>query len=188
MLRTLPQTRYQPLTARLAAVAVFTLLTALAARVTIEVGVVPFTLQVLVVLLSGLVLGARDGALSQAAYVALVAAGLPLDARGLGTAALFGPTGGYLLGFIAAAGVAGLLVERGAARLWRRWLAGVAGLAVLYLCGVAHLKLFTGMDWAAAWTAGAAPFLLADLVKAVLAAALAEGGRQALARWGASKP
>ncbi len=184
MLRTLPQTRYQTLTVRLAAAAIFTLLTVLSARVTIEVGIVPFTLQVLVVLLSGLVLGARDGALSQAAYVALVAAGLPLDARGLGTAALFGPTGGYLLGFIAAAAVAGWLAQASAARLWRRWLAGVAGIAVLYILGVAHLKLFTGMDWSAAWAAGAAPFLLADLAKAVIAAALAEGGRRTLARWG----
>ena len=183
MLRTLPQTRNQALAVRLAAVAVFTLLTALSARVTIEVGIVPFTLQVLVVLLSGLVLGARDGALSQALYVALVALGLPLDARGLGTAALFGPTGGYLLGFVAAAGVAGLLVEWGRARLWRRWLAGVAAILVLYGFGVAHLKLYTGMDWSAAWAAGAAPFLLADLAKALVAAALAEGGRAMLSRW-----
>ncbi|MBI5671581.1 MAG: biotin transporter BioY [Chloroflexi bacterium] len=182
MLRTLPQTRQQPLAVRLAAIAVFTLLTALSARVTIDIGIVPFTLQVLVVLLSGLVLGSRDGALSQAAYVALIAAGLPLDARGLGTAALFGPTGGYLLGFIAAAGVAGLLVERGATRLEWRWLAGVAGIGVLYAFGVTHLKLYTGMDWVAAWGVGAAPFLLADLAKAVIAAALAEGGRGLLSR------
>lgn len=186
MLRTLPQTRRPTLTVRLAAVAVFTLLTVLSARVTIEIGVVPFTLQVLVVLLSGLVLGGRDGALSQAAYVALIAAGLPLDARGLGTAALFGPTGGYLFGFIAAAAVAGLLVERSAARLWQRWLAGVVGIGVLYAVGVTQLKLFTGLDWTAAWTAGAAPFLLADLTKAMIAAALAEGGRRALARWDTS--
>lgn len=184
MLSTLPQTRYQPLAFRLAAVAVFTLLTILSARVTIEVGIVPFTLQVLVVLLSGLVLGGRGGALSQAVYVALVALGLPLDARGLGTAALFGSTGGYLLGFIAAAGVSGFLAEHGAARLWWRWLAGVIGIAVLYAFGVAHLKLYTGLDWSAAWAAGVAPFLVADLAKAVIAAALAEGGRRVILQWG----
>lgn len=184
MLRTLPQTRYQLLSVRLAAVAVFTLLTILSARVTIEIGIVPFTLQVLVVLLSGLVLGGRDGALSQAAYIAMIAAGLPLDARALGTAALFGPTGGYLLGFIAAAGVAGFLAERGAARFWWRWLAGVAGIAVLYAFGMTHLKLYTGMEWPAAWAAGVAPFLVGDLAKAVIAAALAEGGRRILMQWG----
>lgn len=183
MLRTLPQTRDDRLARRLAAAAVFTLLTALAARVTVEIGLVPFTLQVLVVLLSGLVLGARDGLLSQAAYVALIAAGLPLDARGLGTAALFGPTGGYLVGFLAAAAAAGFLAEHGASRLWWRWLAGLAGIAVLYLCGTAHLALYTGLDWPAAWAAGAVPFLAADAAKAVIAAALAEGGRGLLLRW-----
>ncbi|HEX2908376.1 MAG TPA: biotin transporter BioY [Phototrophicaceae bacterium] len=183
MLRTLPQTRPNSLTYRLAAVAIFTLLTVLSARVTLEIGVVPFTLQVLVVLLSGLVLGARDGLLSQAAYVALIAAGLPVDARGLGLAALFGPTGGYLLGFIAAAGLAGWLVERGANRIWQRWLAGSAGIAMLYLFGAAHLQLYTGMDWSAAWTAGVVPFIVPDLAKAVIAAALAEGGRKLLSQW-----
>jgi biotin transport system substrate-specific component len=183
MLRTLPQTRETTLAYRLAAVAVFTVITILSARVTIDIGVVPFTLQPLAVLLSGLVLGGRDGALSQAFYVALIAAGLPYDARGLGTAALFGPTGGYLIGFIAAAGVAGLLVERGANRLWQRWLAGVAGIAVIYAFGLVVLKLHTGLDWDKAWAAGVAPFIAADLVKAVIAAALAEGGRAALRRW-----
>ncbi len=178
MLRTLPQTRNYSLARRLAVVAIFTVITILSARVTIEIGIVPFTLQVLAVLLSGLVLGGRDGALSQAIYVGLIAVGLPFDARGLGTAALFGPTGGYLIGFIAAAAVAGWLAERGAARLSWRWLAGVAGIVVLYAFGAVHLKLYTGLDWEAVWASGVAPFALPDLAKAVIAAALAEGGRR----------
>jgi biotin transport system substrate-specific component len=182
MFRTLPQTRDYSLTVRLAAVAVFVLLTAVSARITLEIGLVPVTMQTFAVLLAGLVLGARDGALSQIAYVALIAAGLPLDARGLGAAALFGPTGGYLIGFVAAAFTAGLLTERGANRLWQRWLAGVAATAVLYLFGAVHLKLYAGLDWSAAWSAGVAPFIVVDMVKAVLAAALAEGGRRVLLR------
>ncbi|MBZ0291805.1 MAG: biotin transporter BioY [Anaerolineae bacterium] len=183
MLRTLPQTRDFSLTYRLAGVAFFTVLTAVAARVTIEIGgPVPLTLQPLAVLLAGLVLGARDGALSQLAYVALIAAGAPIDARMIGTAALFGPTGGFLLGFIAAAFVAGFVVERGANRIWQRWLAGVAGIVVMYLLGVIYLKFYAGLDWQAAWMAGAAPFLLLDLLKALIAAALAESGRALLQR------
>jgi biotin transport system substrate-specific component len=182
MLRTLPQTRDSKLTYRLAGITVFTLISILSARVTIEIGVVPFTLQPLAVLLAGMVLGGRDGFLSQAAYVALIAAGLPLDARGLGTAALFGPTGGYLIGFVVAAGVAGLLVERGAARVWQRWLAGIAGVAVIYLFGIVVLKLNTGLDWTKAWEAGVAPFIIPDLAKALIAAALTEGGRKLLLR------
>lgn len=182
MLRSLPQTRDQRLTIRIAEIAVFTTITILAARVTIPLQPVPFTLQPLAVLLSGMILGGRDGALSQLAYVALIAAGLPFDARGLGTAALFGPTGGYLIGFIVAAGVAGYLVERGAARIWQRWLAGIAGVAVIYLFGIAVLKLHTGMAWDAAWTAGVALFIVPDLAKALIAAALTEGGRRLLTR------
>lgn len=184
MLRTLPQTRAATLTYRLAGIAVFTLITILSARVTINIGVVPFTLQPLAVLLSGMVLGGRDGALSQLAYVGLIAAGMPFDANMLGTAALFGPTGGYLIGFIAAAGVAGLLVEQGANRMWQRWLAGIAGIAVIYLFGLLVLKLHTGMAWDAAWTAGVAPFIVPDLAKALVAAALTEGGRRWLSRTG----
>jgi biotin transport system substrate-specific component len=182
MLRTLPQTRDYNLTYRLVGVAVFALLTVIAARLKIPMDPVPFTLQPLVVLLAGMVLGGRDGALSQLAYVALIAVGLPVDTNMRGQAALFGPTGGFLIGFIVSAGVVGLLVEQGANRIWQRWLAGVVGIVALYLFGVPVLKLVTGMDWSAAWAAGAAPFFLPDLAKALIAAALTEGGRALLLR------
>lgn len=162
---------------RLALVGVFALLTALSARISIPLEPVPFTMQVLVVLLAGMVLGARDGALSQALYVALIAVGLPIDARMVGTAALFGPTGGFLLGFIVAAFVAGYLTQRSGERLWQRWLAGVAGVACIYLFGVLHLSLYRGMGLDAAWNASAAPFLGLDLIKAILAAGLTESWR-----------
>lgn len=182
MLRTLPQTRDYTLTQRIAAIAFFTALTAVAARVQIPLEPVPFTFQPLAVLLAGMVLGWRDGALSQIAYVALIAVGLPLDANLRGSLALFGPTGGYLIGFIAAAAVAGLLIERGANRLWMRWLAGVAGIAVIYVFGLPVLMAVTGMDFTAAWAAGVAPFIAFDLLKALIAAGLTEGGRALLLR------
>lgn len=161
----------------------FTALTALSARVSVEIGTpVPFTLQVLVVLLAGMVLGARDGALSQAAYVALIAAGLPYDARGLGSAALFGPTGGFLLGFIFAAGVVGFLTERAAKRFAVRFLAGIVGVAVIYTLGVAHLAMYARMDLVRAWTVGAQPFVALDVIKALLAAGLTESARLLLNR------
>lgn len=178
MLRTLPQTRTHTLPLRLAWVALFLVLTIVSAKFSIEIGAVPITAQVLVVLLSGMVLGARDGALTQITYVSLIAIGLPFDARGLGTAALFGPTGGFLLGFAAAAFVAGYLVERASrdkgSRLWMRWLAGLVGVAVIYVCGASHLMLYTGMDAGAAWAAGVAPFIGVDIVKALIAAGLVE--------------
>jgi biotin transport system substrate-specific component len=159
---------------RAVSIAAFTLLTIVCAKISIETGTVPFTMQVWATLLAGMVLGARDGALSQLAYIALIAIGLPFDARGLGTAAFFGPTGGYLIGFVVAAGVTGFLVERSGARLWQRWLAGIVGVGVIYFFGVSHLMLYTGMDVGKAWVAGAAPFVVFDAIKALLAAGMYE--------------
>ena len=180
MLRTLNQTRDQSWIYRLVGIAFFTVLTVLAARVSIPLDPVPFTLQPLAVVLSGMVLGWRDGLLSQALYVALIAAGLPLDAKGVGSAALVGPTAGFLIGFIGAAGAAGWLVEHGGKRVWQRWLAGVVGMIVIYVVGAVVLKTVTGMDWSKAWNVGVAPFIVPDVVKALIAAALTEGGRRLL--------
>ncbi len=182
MLRTLAQTRDANWLYRLASAGAFTLLTIIAARVSIPMQPVPFTLQPLAVILAGLILGGRDGALSQIAYLALIALNLPVDANHIGAAALVGPTAGYLFGFVAGALVAGLLVERGSTRLWQRWIAGIAGIAVVYVFGIVVLKVNTGLAWDAAWTAGAAPFIVPDAAKALIAAALAEGGRALLLR------
>jgi len=182
MLRTLPQTRDFSLAYRLAGIAVFTLLTVISARVTILVEPVPITLQVLVVLLSGLVLGARDGAWSQLFYLILIAFNLPVDARMVGSMAFLSPTAGYLLGFVPAALITGWLIEKSQRRFWQRWLAAVVGIIVIYAFGYVLLKLNTGMAWDAAWGAGVAPFIGIDLAKAIIAAALAEGGRALLMR------
>jgi len=129
-----------------------------------------------------MVLGWRDGLLSQALYVALIAAGLPLDAKGIGSAALVGPTAGFLIGFIGAAGVVGWLAELGGKQMWHRWSAGIIGMLVIYVVGALVLKTVTGMDWSKAWSVGVAPFIVPDLVKALIAATLTEGGRRFMIR------
>jgi len=129
---------------------------------------VPFTLQVPAVLLVGALLGPARGAASLALYLALGAAGLPVFAAGgvAGAARLFGPTGGYLLAYPAAAALTGQLTGSG-----RSWLglgaALLAGLAVVYLGGVAQLAVLTG-DPDRAVRLGALPFLPFDLVKLLL--------------------
>lgn len=160
------------------AVVLFTLFTILSARVTIPLPFtpVPVTLQVLAVLLAGLVLGARAGALSQLLYLAAIAGGLPVDAYGRGAAALSGPTAGYLFGFVAGAFVTGWVVTRLPASRTGRFMAALVGLAVIYLCGVAWLALAMG-SLEAAVLGGLAPFVAVDLLKAVAAASVAEGGR-----------
>ncbi|MBN1810821.1 MAG: biotin transporter BioY [Anaerolineae bacterium] len=146
---------------------------ALCAQFTIHVGPVPITGQTLGVLLTGMLLGSRRGSLSVLAYLAEGIAGLPVFAPGgpPGLARLLGPTGGYLLGFVAAAYVTGLLAERG----WDRksvttLVAMLIGNAVIYAFGLPWLALFVGIE--NALPLGFYPFIIGDLAKAFLAAAL----------------
>jgi biotin transport system substrate-specific component len=160
-------------------VLIFAALTALTARFSFRLPFtpVPITLQVLAVLLAGLVLGARGGAASQLTYLGMIAVGLPFTASGLaGPAAFFSPTAGYLLVFAPAAFVVGALARPG----WRIVLAALAGIAVIYLGGASWLAVWLGGDWTKAWTLGAAPFIAADLAKAVLAVAAAGVVRRVL--------
>lgn len=182
MLRTLNRTRDLSLMQRLTGIAVFALLTTLAARITIPVEPVPFTLQTLAVFLAGMVLGARDGAWSQVLYVMLIAVGLPLDARGVGSAVFAGPTWGYLVAFIPCAFVAGWLVERSGERVWQRVAAGLVGLVIVYLVGTTVLAYMTHRTLPEALTAGVVPFIAGDIAKAIIAGVLTEGLRTTLLR------
>ena len=174
----------------LALVVGFSLLTALAAQVVIPLPwtPVPITGQTFAVMLTGALLGSRLGALAMLAYLLEGAAGLPFFAAGgagLGRL-LFSPTSGYLLAYPAAAFLVGLLAERG----WdRRWLTAAAamslGSAVILLGGWAWLTRFVGP--AAAWATGVAPFLVGDVVKIALAAAVLPTGWALLRRKGPRK-
>lgn len=163
-----------PLPVRVAAVVVAAGLTALSARVAVPLpGVaIPFTLQPVAVLLSGLLLGARGGALAQLSYLAAGAAGLPVFAAGGGAAYLLGPTGGYLLAFPVAAAAAGAIAGRRGGTL-RVVAGGLAGLAVLHAGGLAWLAALAGPE--AAREVGIARFAAGDMLKVALAAVIAVG-------------
>jgi biotin transport system substrate-specific component len=120
-------------------ITLFAAATALSARFEIPHQPVPYTLQTLVVLLSGAFLGARNGAISQALYLAMGIAGMPVFAGGaFGIARLLGPTGGYLLAFPAAAAVTGFFTQKDSSLL-RSLLAMVAGLLVIFTSGTVQL-------------------------------------------------
>jgi biotin transport system substrate-specific component len=170
------------LSRKVLAVLLFTALTAVTARITIPLPFtpVPITLQTLSVVLAGLVLGAKGGAASQLAYLGLIALGLPVDASGIGVAALFGPTAGYLLGFVPAAFVSGWLTERlPAGSWWTLFVAAVGGALSIYVVGVSWLAVVLG-SFTAAVLGGVLPFIIFDLLKAALAAGVAESGRRFL--------
>ncbi|MGP8255797.1 MAG: biotin transporter BioY [Methanoregula sp.] len=124
---------------------------------------VPFTLQTFFVLLAAAAMK-RDAVIPVALYVALGALGLPVFHNGIaGFGVLLGPTGGYLLGFIPAVLLAGILYESDVAALR---IAGLAGAAVLILlCGATWLIVSTGMAPAAALIIGMAVFLPGEAVK-----------------------
>lgn len=146
------------------------LLVALCSRVEIPLQPVPVTAQTFGVLFVGALLGSRKGALSMLSYLALGAAGFPVFASGVwGPARFFGPTGGYLAGFVLAAALVGWLSERGwDRRVITSALSMVLGMLVIYACGTAWLAHFTG--WNQVLSVGVTPFLLGDVLKIALAA------------------
>ncbi len=159
-------------------------LVALCAQVAIPLpfSPVPVTGQTFGVLLVGALLGSRRGALALLTYVVEGIAGLPVFALGkVGPAILLGPTGGYLVGFIAAAWLVGYLSERGMdRRLWSSVVSMTAGTAVILFFGVTWLCPFTGLGSALAL--GCFPFLPGAVAKILLAAALLPAGWKLIGR------
>jgi biotin transport system substrate-specific component len=161
-----------------------TALTAAAAQVSFSIPFtqVPFTFGPMAVLMSGLALGPRLGLLSQVLYLAVGVSGAPVFAISLlpqGVARLFGPTGGYLMSYPIAALVTGYLAERGFDRRYvTSVLAMLAGLIVIFAGGVLWLGLFARtpssgpVGIGAALAGGLYPFVVADILKVLLAAAI----------------
>jgi biotin transport system substrate-specific component len=149
-------------------------LTAVLAQVTVPLWPVPITGQTLAVLLVGSSLGMARGAISMALYGVLGAVGLPIFSDGAaGLAVLLGPTGGYIVGFVAAAALVGRLAER-------RWDRGVlkaaatfvVGTGVTFAFGLPWLAIALGLDLAQTLEAGLYPFVIGGLVKSAIAAGL----------------
>jgi biotin transport system substrate-specific component len=159
---------------------------ALTARIRIDLPFtpVPITGQTLGVIVLGALYGPRRGALAVAAYLLQGLLGAPVFAGGLSGPAIFlGPTGGYLVGFVPAAAVAGALA--GAARPWPMRVLGMtlASLAV-YALGVPWLMVVTGASLFAALQLGLAPFLVGDAIKVLIATSVVPAGGLLMDRLG----
>lgn len=143
---------------------------------------VPVTFQTMFVLLSGLLLGSRFGPLSQCVYLLLGFSGMPVFSQmSGGPGVLLGPTGGFLLSFVPASWLCGIIAERiREPGVLRYCAAAFAGLIVIYVSGALWLTLYLTSGAWSVLCAGVLPFLPADLVKAFLSASVAVRIRRAL--------
>lgn len=175
---------------------------AVAAQISVPMVPVPMTLQTLAILMVGLTMGSRLGALTVLVYLAEGAMGLPVFAEGKSTLALIGPSAGFLVGFVGMAFIAGLAADYGIKKVLPMAALALLAAAALYIPGVAWPLLIAkiagvtqflagfGMDpakWGAdtgamIWQYYMSPFLIGDAVKAVLAALIVAGGWSVLGR------
>jgi biotin transport system substrate-specific component len=157
----------------------FATLTALCAQISYQPKgwAVPITGQTFAVLLSGAALGSIRGTASMALYVVAGICGLHVFADGAhGWARITGASGGYLIGFIVAAGVVGWAAERGWDRTpLKAWPLFILGLVIIYGIGVPWLKFQANLSWSSAIHFGLTVFLAGEVVKVLLSGLLLPG-------------
>jgi biotin transport system substrate-specific component len=163
----------------------FTVLTAVAAQISLPVKPVPFTLQTLMVGLAGMFLGSKNGAYSQVLYLGLGAIGLPVFAPTpdgyFGFASLIGPTGGYLLAFPVAAFISGYIIEKN-----KSYLSAISAMilteVIIILSGIVYLNLVYIHNWTEAIKGGAIIFTLWTVIKIFAGASIFSGVHKNLKR------
>ena len=155
----------QSSTRSLATAALLTAVTAVLAQVSIPLPVgVPITLQTFAIALCGYFLGCRCGLFSVAAYLLLGLAGVPVFASfqgGMGV--LFGPTGGFLLGFLPMVLLCGAGMKSGRSPAIGILL-GIRGLALCHLCGAAQCSAVTQSSLARSFAVASLPYLIKDVL------------------------
>ncbi|WP_083963776.1 biotin transporter BioY [Spirochaeta cellobiosiphila] len=155
--------------------ALFAALTAVGSYITVPVGPVPFVLANMFVLMSGLLLGPLWGVVSMGLYLLLGIIGLPVFAGATsGVARFLGPTGGFLFGYLLAPFVVGLVVIGTKRSFLRDLIAMILGAVSLYAIGIPWLNNVTGMNDLEKAAESMIPYMAGDVVKALLAALLAQ--------------
>ncbi len=162
------------LTRSLVLAALFAALTAVCSQIQIPLPYIPINLALFAVHLCGALLGPKWGALSMAAYALLGAVGVPVFVGfKSGPAALFGKTGGYILGYVLCALTVGLMTRRFGLSMRSLCASMAVGVAVCYLFGTIWFMVLTGMNLMTSLAYCVIPFLPGDAVKILLAAFLA---------------
>lgn len=162
--------------------------------VPLPISPVPITLQILGVMLAGLLLGPQLGTMAVCLYLIAGISGLPVFAGGAaGIGVLMGPSGGYLLGFLPGTWVVGTLTyrrnkEKGSGKsshvfLRNLWACVIGGVVIVHACGILHLARSAHLTLFDAMLIGTVPFILGDILKAVIASYLAQRIGAALKLW-----
>ena len=157
-------------TQQMALVAIMTALTCILAPFSLPIGPVPISLTNLVIYFSLYLLGWKLGTLSYVIYLLIGLVGVPVfSGFTAGPAKLFGPTGGYLIGFIPMAIIAGIVIDKYTEKWLLCLLAMIAGTIVCYALGTAWLAYEAEMTFQAALMAGVIPFIIGDIAKMIVA-------------------
>ncbi|RKQ29652.1 biotin transporter BioY [Oceanobacillus halophilus] len=160
---------------------IFAAITAILAQVEIPLPLIPISGQTLAVGIAATILGSRQGAIAMVCYAAIGGVGLPVFAGfSGGPQVLVGPSGGYIFGFIAAAYVTGLILEKTKFTIPMALFANIVGMVVTLIFGTLQLKLVLDLEWGAAMAAGVYPFIVVGLIKAFLASWIGITVRQRL--------
>lgn len=147
------------------------ILTGISSKLKVEIGSVPVTMQTLIVLLSGALLGKKRGAISQITYLFFGLIGLPWFSRGGGMTYILSPTFGYIIGFILAAYLTGTLFEKGWGKnINSAILAMLIANSLIYIPGLLWLARF--VRFPQLLQIGLYPFILGDILKIFLAASV----------------
>lgn len=161
--------------------ALFAAIIGVLAQITIPLPLIPITGQTLAIGLAATILGSRHGTISTILYIIIGIIGVPVFAQmtaGLGV--VFGPTGGFLIGFIPTTFIIGLYLEKTAFTVPHAIIANVIGMFITLIFGTVWLKYIAELTWKAAFLGGFSPFLVVGIIKAILAGWLGVLVRQRL--------
>ncbi|NFI03359.1 biotin transporter BioY [Clostridium botulinum] len=149
--------------------AIFAVITAICAQISIPFFQVPFTMQVFAIVLSAVILGYKKAFISQIIYILLGTVGLPVFAgfKG-GIQSLIGPTGGYITSFLLMVLIIGYFSERYNGNYFIIGFSGILGIVVCYIIGTAQLAFILNITFLGALKIGVLPFIIFDLAKIIL--------------------
>lgn len=153
--------------------ALFAALSAVLSQIIIPIGAVPVNMTHLSIFIAAGLLGAKYGAISQIVFVLLGVSGVPVfSGFTAGIGKLVGPTGGFIIGYIVCAFVAGVLIERSGKSMKMLIASMIVGMLCSYLLGILWYAYITRSSLIAAFSVCILPFLLGDAIKIILSSVL----------------